>query len=359
MALTSRLKFSQSWLIIALASIVLAILSSFTTYVNSRVTGRTDPREILFVASLWLVFGPLTWIPYKFARRFPFVRDRIVRTVAAHVVGAILMSLSWTLFGVLLVRLIARRPGVPFVRYFATSLLTNLSLCVFLYFAVLGCIYAFTYYREARERQAAEALLAAQLAEARLSALRMQLNPHFLFNSLNAITVLVRDQKTGDASRMLELLSGVLRQVLQSNHRQEVTLEDELKFLEKYLAIEQVRFSDRLTILWSIDADSRNALVPEFILQPLVENAIRHGIGKLSEAGLIEIEARVSQDDLLLVVKDSGPGYTTTKQAGVGLANTRARLETLFGDRAELDVRSLNGRGTAATIRIPCRRIDE
>src|SRR5262249_44469616 len=150
------------------------------------------------------------------------------RAVAAHLAGAIIMSLSWTFFGVLLARVITRRPHVAFARYFATSLLTNISLSVFLYFAVLGCIYAFAYYREARERQASEALLAAQLAEARLSALRMQLNPHFLFNSLNAITVLVRDQQTADASQMLELLSGVLRQVLQSKHREEVTLEDEL-----------------------------------------------------------------------------------------------------------------------------------
>jgi LytS/YehU family sensor histidine kinase len=225
-----------------------------------------------------------------------------------------------------------------------------------MYFTVLGCVYAFTYHREARERESQRARLAAQLAEARLSALRMQLHPHFLFNSLNAITVLVRDENTRDASRMLELLSGVLRQVLQSEKKQEVTLDDELRFIEQYLAIEQVRFSDRLRLQWSIDAALRDALVPSFILQPLVENAVRHGIAKRSEAGLIEITARQSAENLILTVRDDGPGYRPDSTAGVGIANTRARLETLFGDRAQLDVRDAEGGGTIATLSLPLRR---
>jgi len=211
---------------------------------------------------------------------------------------------------------------------------------MFLYFTILGCIYAFTYYREARERASQQARLTAQLAEARLSALRMQLNPHFLFNSLNDITVLVRDQNTRDASRMLELLSGILRQVLQSGKRQEVTLDEELRFIEKYLAIEQVRFSDRLQVRWSIDPDVRDALVPEFILQPLVENAVRHGVSKRSEAGLIEITGLESDGELVLGVQDDGPGCVAASNAGVGLANTRARLETLFGEAGRLEVKA-------------------
>src|SRR5262249_7056604 len=171
-----------------------------------------------------------------------------------------------------------RPPQETFPRYYLYWVLVNLPWAVFLYFTVLGCIYAFTYYREARERESQQAKLAAQLAEARLGALRMQLNPHFLFNSLNAITVMVRDENTRDAARMLELLSGVLRQVLQGGNRQHVTLDAELKFIEKYLAIEQVRFPDRLRVEWSIDPELRDVLVPEFILQPLVENSICHGI---------------------------------------------------------------------------------
>jgi LytS/YehU family sensor histidine kinase len=224
---------------------------------------------------------------------------------------------------------------------------------VFLYFAVLGCIYAFSYYREVREREAQQARLNTQLAEARLSALRMQLNPHFLFNSLNAITVLVRDQNTRDASRMLELLSGVLRQVLQSERRQQVTLDEELRFIEKYLAIEQVRFSDRLRVKWSIEPEVRDALVPEFILQPLVENAIRHGVAQRDETGLVEVGARRSNREIVLSVKDDGPGYYPKLALGVGLYNTRARLETLFGDKGQLKVGNDERGGTIAIVRFP------
>src|SRR5262249_29249194 len=175
MALGPFLKSRQSWLIVVAASILFAALGSFTTYVNARVAGRSNWREALFVATLWLVFAPLTWIPHQLARRFPLRADHATRSLLAHVGGAIALSLSWSLLGIVLARLLRTRPApVPFLRYFVSSLLTNMPLCVFLYFAVLGCIYAFSYYREARERQAREALLAAQLSDARLSALQMQ-----------------------------------------------------------------------------------------------------------------------------------------------------------------------------------------
>lgn len=351
------LKPGHFWLVIAAACAVPALLNSFTAYLNSRVAGRTSWREILLAASLWVFFGVLSRIPYALSRRFPLRRERILTTVSAHLGGALLTWLLWGSAGALLARVVNRvPPGVSFPVYYVSLLLTILPFCVFLYFAVLGCVYAFSYYREAREREAQQALLAAQLSEARLSALRAQLNPHFLFNSLNAITVLVRDEKTRDASRVLELLSGVLRQVLQSGKRQEVTLGEELEFVEKYLAIEQVRFSDRLRVRWSVEPAISDALVPEFILQPLVENAIRHGVSERGEAGLIEIAGREAGDRLVLSVRDNGPGYFAESAAGVGLANTRARLETFFGDAGRLDVLNAEGGGTIATVRFPLRR---
>src|SRR5205085_2131212 len=243
----------------------------------------------------------------------------------------------------------------PLPRAYAGWVVTSLPWSVFMYFAVLGCVYAVTYFLEAREREMQQARLAAQLADARLGALRMQLNPHFLFNSLNALAVLVRDQNTRDASHMLELLGGVLRQVLHGEKRQEVTLAEELRFIEQYLAIEQVRFSDRLQVRWSIEPNVGNALVPEFILQPLVENAIRHGVSQRGEAGLIEMTGLESDGKLVLSVRDNGPGYFAESAIGVGLANTRARLETLFGDAARLDVLNAEGGGTIATGRFPGR----
>jgi signal transduction histidine kinase len=326
---------------------------------NSRFArgGSANWSAVIFSGALWLFFGALTPIIYVLARRYPLRREAIVRTVLAHVVGALALCIGWASSGVILALLLNRRPPQEsLLRYYHSWILTNLPWSVFLYFTVLGCIYAFTYYREARDREAQQARLAAQLAQARLGALRMQLNPHFLFNSLNAITVLVRDQNTRDASRMLELLSGVLRQVLQSEKRHEVTLDEELRFIEQYLAIEQVRFSDRLRVRWSIEPTVRDALVPGFILQPLVENAIRHGVAKLSEVGMIEVTAQESDGALVLSVRDNGPGYHPASDAGVGLSNTRARLETIFGEMAQLQVVNAEDGGTIVTVRFPLRR---
>src|SRR5262245_22979511 len=282
------------WALFVAASLTPALLSTFTSYLNSRFVGngKTDWNAIAFTAVVWLAFGLFTLIPYFLARRYQLGHEALGRTIAAHLSGALALCFAWTSLSVLLAILLNLKPQQEsFRRYYVRWILINLPWSVLLYFTLLGCIYAFAYYREARERESQQAQLAAQLAEARLGALRMQLNPHFLFNSLNAIAVLVRDQNTRDASRMLELLGGVLRQVLQSKTRQEVTLDEELRFIEKYLAIEQVRFSDRLQVRWFVEDTIRDALAPEFILQPLVENAIRHGVAKRGAAGLIDITA--------------------------------------------------------------------
>jgi LytS/YehU family sensor histidine kinase len=157
---------------------------------------------------------------------------------------------------------------------------------------------------------------------------------------------------------MLELVSGMLRQVLHGEPRQEVTLDDELRFIERYLAIEQVRFGDRLRVEWSIEEHVRGALLPEFILQPLVENAIRHGVAKRSDAGAIEIGASAAAHTLVFVVSDdgSGPDADGATVEGIGLANTRARLETMYGDAGTLELDGGVDTGTSATIRIPMRR---
>jgi len=232
-----------------------------------------------------------------------------------------------------------------------------------MYFTTLGCVHAFVYFVEAKEREAQTARLAAQVAEARLGALRMQLHPHFLFNSLNAITVLVPDRDTVAAGRMLDLLSDVLRQVLRSDQAHEVSLADELRFLERYLAIEQVRFSDRLAVRFDIDDALLDAAVPEFLLQPLVENALRHGIAHRADAGTVEVSARRDEDTLILSVIDNGPGPNAARHDdggnGLGLANMRERLTTLYGLRAQLDLRARPGPGggTIATVTIPYRRL--
>lgn len=337
-----------------------AALSAIDVLTQARLAGRSGISwpYLVFSSSEWLFLGALTPIVYYLARRFPLRRDRTGRVLAVHVLGSLTLCVGWATLGITLGWLLRTFPWQGhFGRDYLSWVSTSVPWSFVLYFAFLGCMYAFTYFAEAREREAQQARLAAQLAEARLGALRMQLNPHFLFNSLNALAVLVRDQNTRGASRMLELLGSVLRQVLHAEQRSDVTLTEELHFLEQYLAIEQVRFSDRLRVHWTVDDAARDAIVPEFILQPLVENAVRHGIARRSEPGTIEISATVAGETLVLSVTDDGPGFAPDRaHQGVGLTNTRARLETLFGGRATLIIARRPSGGTVATIRLPLRR---
>jgi LytS/YehU family sensor histidine kinase len=185
----------------------------------------------------------------------------------------------------------------------------------------------------------------------------MQLNPHFLFNSLNAVSVLVREQNTRAAARMLELLGDMLRQVLRTDQPHQVSLAEELRFVEQYLAIEQVRFSDRLRVEWRIEERARGALVPAFVLQPLVENAIRHGVAKRADAGRVEIQAEIAGDRLRLSVRDDGAGVDERTAEGVGLSNTRERLRTLYGEEADLTLHSVAEGGSEAVVTLPFRAV--
>jgi signal transduction histidine kinase len=348
------------WLIIPAACLVPAVLDAFQTYMQGKLGN--SPRgaswgNIIFSGTEWIFLGALTPITYQLAKRFPIRRETLRRTLVVHVIGALILCVGWATAGVALRYALGMVPAAALAGNLASWLLTSLPWSVFMYFALLGSIYSFTYFTEAREREAQSARLTAQLAEARLGALRMQLNPHFLFNSLNAIGVLVRDQHTAAASRMLELLGDVLHSVLRSDARHEIPLSEEIQFLEQYLAIEQVRFSDRLRVSWSIDERLRSAAIPGLILQPLVENALRHGIAKRSDVGSIEVRAQLDGDRVVLSVTDNGPGITQAdgETEGVGLANTRERLRTMYGDSAALTLEPRSGGGTVATIRLPHR----
>jgi two-component system LytT family sensor kinase len=345
------------WLLIPAACVVPAVLSVLQTYMQARLNGDAARwQDMVFEGSEWLFLGALTPITWTLARRLPLRREGWKRTLAAHLAGSLGLCAGWASLGVLLGHMLDRFPAqgnLP--RDYLSWFLTSIPWSVFMYFTVLGCVYAVSYFVEAREREAQASRLAAQLAEARLGALRMQLNPHFLFNSLNALAVLVREQNTAAASRMLEMLGDVLRQVLRADQPHQVPLADELRFLEQYLAIEQVRFSDRLRVRWSIDERARGALVPGFILQPLVENAIRHGVAKRADAGRVEISARVAGDHLELAVRDDGVGMDAAQTEGVGLSNTRERLRTLYGEDASVALRTPAEGGTEVVLTLPLR----
>jgi two-component system LytT family sensor kinase len=341
---------SRVWILIAVACTVPAALDTVQTYAQARLAG-SEPRwqDLVFQGTEWLFLGALTPITYVLGRRFPITRDRWPSAVAVHFAGAALLCLGWASLGVLLGNLLGRFPADNYISW----LLTSVPWSVFMYFTVLGCVHAFAYFLEARERDAQASRLAAQLAEARLSALRMQIHPHFLFNTLNAIAVLVREHQTATATRMLELLGDMLRQVLAADRQNEVPLSTEVAFLGQYLAIEQIRFADRLQVTWTIDDTVRSAPVPIFVLQPLVENAVRHGVMPRAAGGRITIAARAVGDHLELIVEDDGVGMREGQTEGVGLSNTRERLHTLYGDRASFTIHAVASGGTRVLITIP------
>jgi two-component system, LytTR family, sensor kinase len=348
-----------SLVLIFAAWLVPALLSGFDTYMQSRLQGHSPDWHWVFFNSIdWLLYAVLTPFVFRAGRRLPLQPPHLARNIALHTAGALGMCVAWAGLGTLLRLAIFPAPdatGPTVLREFAGWVFTTLPFGVGVYFALIGIEHSLFYFAQARERETQAARLAAQLAEARLGALRMQLNPHFLFNSLNAIAVLVRDRNTAAASRMIELLSDVLRQVLRAGETHEATLAAELEFLERYLAIEHVRFSDRLRPRIEVDPAIGGAAVPRFLLLPLVENALRHGIARRADAGLLIVSARCEGADLVLTVRDDGPGLTpgAPGSGGVGLANTRARLAALYGGRASLDIANAAGGGVAATVRLP------
>jgi len=226
-----------------------------------------------------------------------------------------------------------------------------------IFWGLVGVAHALRFYERTKARERREAELEARLAKARLQALRMQLNPHFLFNTLNSIASLVHEQP--QAEEMIEALSDLLRLTLNASDRQEVTLREELHFLERYLLIEQIRFGARLRVEKQIDVSALDALVPILVLQPLVENAVRHGIEAQIAPGVIRVTAEHIGKTLHLQVKDNGRGLAVSSKGllkeGVGLSNTRSRLTELYGGRASLALTPGKAGGFAAEVQLPWR----
>lgn len=337
-----------------------ALLAAFQVYAQGRLgdPGATWP-QLAFEGGDWLLCALLTPGVFWSARRWPLVHGRLTRRLPVHLLGAISLCVAWAGGGILLSRALsgANPYGGPALSW----LLTTLPFGTAVYFAMLAVEHAAYYLVQLRERETQAARLQAQLAEARLGALRMQLQPHFLLNSLNAIAVIVRDRDTTRATRMLEQLGEMLRRVMRADRPQEVSLVEELEFVRQYLGIEQVRFPDRLRPEILLDPSLHAAAVPEFVLQPLVENALRHGLARRVGATRLRIEARREADDLLLTVTDNGPGPDAEPAEpgeGLGLGNLRERLATLYGARARLDLRPGAEGGAVATVRLPYREIE-
>jgi two-component system LytT family sensor kinase len=305
----------------------------------------------------------LLWL----GNRWP-VERRVVAHAGLHLCFSVVFSLLATALEVPVLLLLGVFPSATPPPSIAAGVRVMLSFGiqggVVRYWAVIAlqAVYRSQKSAKLREREAFElrvqaSELARQLATAQLSALKMQLQPHFLFNTLGAIIVLIQQRRMAQAEAMVAKLSDLLRLTLEDVEAQEVPLWRELEFLRLYLSIEQVRFEDRLGVRIAPAPALSDILVPHMVLQPIVENAVRHGLGQSEEAVTIEVKASSSNGSLALVVSDDGPGLPSPGPAhtGIGLTNTRTRLARLYGDNARLDVEPAAGRGVRVTITLPIR----
>jgi signal transduction histidine kinase len=348
----------RPWLLVSAAWIVPAVLGGVDAAVQPRLWGdKPAPlRAILFVSGDWLLYALLTPGVFAIAQRWPVARPHLVRRAGFHLFVSLLFCAVWAGAGTVLRAFLQPQAlGGNAWRSFASWLFITFPFGVAVYLSMVGIEHATRYFAEMREHEIQLARLSEQLSSARFAALQAQLNPHFLFNTLNTIAVFVREGDKTGAAQMVEHLSEILRRTLSRHRTNEVTLQEELELVRQYLAIEQARYSDRLRAEFEIDESTVSAAVPSFALQHLVENAIRHGIAKRSEAGRVSVIAHREGDMLVLSVSDDGGGIdeTATIPKGHGIENTRERLRALYGDRASLTVTRGAQGGTIATLRVP------
>jgi two-component sensor histidine kinase len=312
-------------------------------------------RSELTYAWLWALATPaILW----WTRRFRLEGPDLVKHLVAHagLLAVLVPSIK------LLYDLIVKPSSSAFVDFTWAKLLRSVEMTfdtgTLIYGVVVGAEHAFVYYRRYQSGLMRSSQLQTQLVQAQLQALKMQLHPHFLFNALNSITALVHEDPEM-AERTIARLSELLRLFLANSTIHEVPLSEELRILELYLEIERARFEDRLRVSYDVPPELGEAMVPNLVLQPLVENSIRHGLGRRSEPGWINISAERHEDTLVLRVSDNGAGFKESPshpvQQGMGLGITRGRLESLYGSRQSLVIRNLPAGGVEARITMPFR----
>lgn len=349
-------------MIVSAASIIPAVFEGLNDLAQAwLMQGALPPRtEIVFSILVWLVFGALTPLVFLCSRRWPITRRDWMSHVPAHILMAVLFCVTWTGLGTLLRGVLGQEmPGGALV-FQASWVLIMLPFGTTAYLSLVGVEHAIRWFTEASEREAQVARLSEQLVSAQLAALQAQLNPHFLFNTLNTVAVLSRDGDSRRAVSVVEQLSDVLRRSLRRHRESETTFASELELVRQYVAIEEARFSDRLRAHITVDPSLHGLAVPSFAVQHLVDNAIRHGIAPRTEGGQVRISARRDGDTLEIIVSDDGIGVGQPHLApeGHGLANTRARLQALYGDAAALVVEPAERGGTRATLRVPARELE-
>jgi len=359
-SVTRRGPLRLHWLGILGGWLLLSLITAAQRYLFSRTSG-AEPGFLVFffwTPVLWAFWALATPAVFWLGRRVPLRRKTLLWALPAHfgfaVVFGLLHLACWAEIGILIEAARTGRQfrfGNEFLQLFQVLFYVELIL----YWAILGAGLARHASQQARERELKAQALEAQLREAQLLALKQQLHPHFLFNSLNTVAMLVRNGESGQAVQMIASLGDLLRWSLSETAAPEVTLAAELESARRYLAIEQFRFPDRLRVEVSVPDELINAAVPNLILQPLVENAVRHGIAKASSASLVRISARRRATALELCVEDDGEGFPAEWQPGVGVRNVRARLAQLYGAQAELTVAPQPTHGASVRLLLPYR----
>jgi two-component system, LytTR family, sensor kinase len=362
-------------MLVSAAWILPAGFAAINRIAQTHISG-WDPvtaRDLLFESGDWFIYAFLTPAVFAISQRLPMVRPHLARRAVSHLVISLLFCVAWATCGKLLKWALmllldpnALRAAMQDAQFYQNAgldwlswIFITLPFGVAVYLCVVGVEHAARYFVEARERDAQLARLSEQLSNARFAALQAQVNPHFLFNTLNTIAVFVRDNDRQAAVRIVEQLSEVLRTTLSRHRMNEVPLGEELELVRQYVAIEEARFSDRLRPEFDIDDSLLSAATPSFALQHLVENAIRHGVAKRPDAGRLVIAARRDGDALEISVTDDGVGVDAAlvMPQGHGVENTRERLRALYGERATLDIARRAEGGTIATLRTPYREM--
>jgi len=318
-------------------------------------------RMVIWGWLVGLIWVPLTPPLLALAKLFPFEKRSLLRSIPLHI--CVYASLVVIVKAAKEMISIWMRPYDPiavtgsFSDRFREGLFGAAATTLVIYVAFLGIAHALEYRRDAREKELQTAQLEALLSQAQVLSLKMQLHPHFLFNTLNGIVALVRDRENESAVKMLIGLSDMLRYALDSSGKQEVPLSEELDFLNLYLEIEQMRFSERLRVELDIDSDAKDALVPSLMLQPLAENAIRHGIAPRIAPGTVRIAAKRNGDELMLTIIDDGVGMKEGDgaDAGIGLQNTKSRLQQLYPNAFDFQILNRPAGGVEVRVILPYR----
>lgn len=362
----SALRYGVRWPVVFLVATLLGAVSSLMAWNFTRSLPRTDASWSVWTLVvlnytywyIWALFAPaVIWL----SQHFRFERQALGRALAVHLPSVVLFSLAHIALLQAMQWWIALSQDRAFAWWpeVTRSVLLSFDWEMMTYWAIVGISHAVLYYRESRDRAVRASRLETQLVEARLAALQQQLHPHFLFNTLHAISALMH-RDVDAAERMLMRLSDLLRLSLDNLGQQEITLQEELDFLGKYLEIEQTRFADRLTVRFDVQPDALDMLVPTLLLQPLVENAIKHGIARKAGPGHIDIRAWHASSKLCMEVRDDGVGLSETAlhalQKGIGVSTTRARLQHQFGADYRFEFHR-RPQGLAVVVAVPWRRL--